>query len=104
LKNYNEIIGFAAYENNYLNQLVTRYTNFYLKPMERICKLLLDRIALLQSKTNGSTMSLNVNRFNTALLFYQKLGFIIVREENIELDQGYIMEDYVMEKVCFQVL
>jgi hypothetical protein len=59
LKNYNEIIGFAA-ENNYLNQLVTRYTNFYLKPMERIGKLLLDRIALLQSKTNGSTMSLNV--------------------------------------------
>jgi hypothetical protein len=43
-------------------------------------------------------MSLNFNRFNTALLFYQKLGFIIVREENIELDQGYIMEDYVMEK------
>jgi hypothetical protein len=64
---------------------------------ERICKLFLIVLLLLQSKTKYA-MSLNFNRFNTALLFLSEIRFIIVREENIELDQGYIMEDYVMEK------
>jgi GNAT superfamily N-acetyltransferase len=101
LKNYNEIIGFAAYENNYLNQLVTRVHKLYMLPETHgkgFGKLLLDRIATIAIENKMVAMSLNVNRFNTALLFYQKLGFIIVREENIELDQGYLMEDYVMEK------
>jgi hypothetical protein len=38
-----------------------------------------------------------VNRFNTALGFYKRIGFSIVTEENIDIGQGYWMEDYVME-------
>jgi hypothetical protein len=30
--------------------------------------------------------------------FYQKLGFEIVGKEDIELDHGYLMEDYKLEK------
>lgn len=40
---------------------------------------------------------LNVNRFNKAVEFYKHLGFIIDREENINIGNGYLMEDYVME-------
>jgi predicted N-acetyltransferase YhbS len=41
---------------------------------------------------------LNVNRFNSAYNFYEKLGFKNVGEEDIELDFGYLMEDYKLEK------
>jgi hypothetical protein len=41
---------------------------------------------------------LNVNRFNKAVSF-EKLGFEIVGKEDIELDHGYLMEDYKLEKV-----
>jgi ribosomal protein S18 acetylase RimI-like enzyme len=36
------------------------------------------------------TLSLNVNRFNKAISFYEKLGFEIVGKEDIELDHGYL--------------
>ena len=42
---------------------------------------------------------LNVNRFNIALKFYLRQGMKIQKEENIDIGQGYWMEDYVMEKL-----
>jgi hypothetical protein len=41
---------------------------------------------------------LNVNRHNKARLFYEKLGFIIAREEDNDIGNGFYMNDYVMEK------
>jgi ribosomal protein S18 acetylase RimI-like enzyme len=41
---------------------------------------------------------LNVNRNNKALGFYQKFGFVILREEDIDIGNGYFMNDYIM--VC----
>jgi ribosomal protein S18 acetylase RimI-like enzyme len=39
----------------------------------------------------------NVNRHNKALHFYEKYGFKIIREEDIDIGEGYFMNDYVME-------
>ena len=44
-----------------------------------------------------SSLHLNVNRFNPATRFYQHLGFEIVGEEDIDIGNGYLMEDFVME-------
>ena len=63
-----------------------------------IGKTLIDFIENVAKENHSTALSLNVNRFNKALHFYQKLGFEIVGEVNIELDHGYLMEDYVMEK------
>jgi ribosomal protein S18 acetylase RimI-like enzyme len=41
---------------------------------------------------------LNVNRYNKARFFYEKLGFVIMKEEDIDIGSGYYMIDYVMEK------
>jgi len=49
----------------------------------------------LDNKNN--TILLNVNRFNNAKYFYEKLGFIIVLEEKIEIGNGYIMDDFQMK-------
>lgn len=42
---------------------------------------------------------LNVNRFNSARDFYNRMDMKIQKEENIDIGQGYWMEDYVMEKI-----
>lgn len=39
---------------------------------------------------------LNVNRYNKAVSFYQHIGFNILKEEDISIGEGYLMEDYVM--------
>ena len=30
--------------------------------------------------------------------FYEKLGFTVIKEEDIDIGNGYLMNDYVMEK------
>jgi ribosomal protein S18 acetylase RimI-like enzyme len=48
-------------------------------------------------KTSGATaLDLNVNRSNKAKTFYEKLGFKVVREEDIDIGNGFWMIDYVM--------
>ena len=61
-------------------------------------KLLID-FTEKEIKQNGAKiLELNVNRNNKALAFYKKLGFSIIREEDIDIGQGFLMEDYVMQK------
>lgn len=94
-------LGFASYEHNYLNQNCTRLHKIYLLPEAQgkgAGKLLIDTIEKLAKENHSVAISLNVNKFNKALSFYQKIGFEVVSEEDIELDHGYLMEDYVMEK------
>jgi len=63
-----------------------------------IGKKLLDHILSdLQSKPIH-TLRLNVNRYNKARFFYEKQGFAITKEEDIDLGNGVFMVDYVMEK------
>ena len=40
---------------------------------------------------------LNVNKYNKAKIFYEKLGFVISKEEVIDIGNDYVMDDYVME-------
>lgn len=47
------------------------------------------------AKQNG--IYLNVNRFNNAKLFYEKLGFEVQSQEDIDIGQGFYMNDYVMQ-------
>lgn len=50
-------------------------------------------------KTTGATsLQLNVNRHNNAKDFYEKMGFAVIKEEDIDIGGGYFMNDYVMEK------
>ena len=61
-------------------------------------KILMDHIEQLALQNNNNYLSLNVNRFNKALHFYQKIGFEIIAEEDIALDFDYLMEDFVLQK------
>jgi len=94
-------IGFASYEHNYTNENVTRLHKLYVLPESHrkgAGKMLLDAVEQ-KARENGSTaISLNVNRFNKAQSFYLRNGFEIVLQEDIEIGNGYLMEDYRMKK------
>ena len=45
----------------------------------------------------GRSLRLNVNRYNKALGFYDKMGFSKTGEELVDIGNGYFMDDYVME-------
>ena len=94
-------LGFASYEHNYLAKNRTHLHKIYLLPEAQgkgAGKLVMDAIENLARKNQSVAVSLNVNRYNNALHFYKKVGFEVVSEENTELDHGYKMEDYKMEK------
>jgi ribosomal protein S18 acetylase RimI-like enzyme len=95
------ILGFIGIEHNYKDQAVTRIHKIYLLPETQgkgIGKKVIEEIKKMALENHSTALSLNVNRFNTALSFYKKIGFEVVDEVNIDIGNGYLMEDYVMEK------
>jgi GNAT superfamily N-acetyltransferase len=49
-------------------------------------------------RPEGATkLRLNVNRYNNARQFYEKMGFVVVKEEDVPIGNNYFMIDYVME-------
>lgn len=96
-----ETLGFASYEHHYDQKNQTKIHKIYILPQTQgkgIGKCLIDYVEKVTNEKGSELLSLNVNRFNKALHFYQKMGFKIVEEVNIVLEHGYLMEDYVMEK------
>ena len=49
------------------------------------------------SSLGGVRLLLNVNRYNKAKSFYEKMGFTVLREEDIPIGP-YWMNDYVLQK------
>lgn len=94
-------IGFIGIEHNYKNEPATKIHKIYLLPETQgkgIGKKVIDEIGKLALDNKSTALILNVNRFNTALGFYKKIGFEIKEEVDIEIGNGYLMEDYVMAK------
>lgn len=93
-------IGFASF-SAHDDAAVFHLHKIYVLPAEQgknVGKQVLDHI-ISDIKTAGATsLQLNVNRFNKALHFYEKQGFKIIREEDIDIGEGFFMNDYVMEK------
>lgn len=93
--------GYASYELNYKQQAKTKIHKLYLLPAAQgkgIGKRLVEEIATIAKDGDNRALSLNVNKYNPAIQFYQKIGFTKVAEENIPIGRGYWMEDFVMEK------
>lgn len=56
----------------------------------------LRELAEAARRKGGRQLLLNVNRYNEARKFYEKSGFTVIREEDIDIGGGYFMNDYVM--------
>jgi GNAT superfamily N-acetyltransferase len=95
-----EYLGFASYQVNYLSG-ATKLHKLYMLPEAQgkgIGRQLLTAIENAALQNNNDTILVNVNRYNTAVTFYEKTGFVKVREEDIAIGNGYLMEDFVMAK------
>jgi len=100
-KDEEKYLGFAAYELFYQNLSKTKLHKIYILPEAQgkgVGKLLINRVAEIAVQNQNEVLSLNVNRNNPAINFYEKLGFTKVAEEDIPIGQGFLMEDFVMEK------
>ena len=60
-------------------------------------KFIVDHIAGAVRAMGAQWLVLNVNIYNRpAIAFYEKTGFIKFREEDIDIGNGYFMNDYVL--------
>ncbi|SOD80182.1 GNAT family N-acetyltransferase [Spirosoma fluviale] len=94
-------LGFTSYEFDYKGLLKTKIHKIYLLPASQgkgVGKLLINRVAKIAWTHGNATLSLNVNKYNKAIQFYERMGFSTVDTETIDIGNGFLMEDYVMEK------
>jgi len=94
-------LGFVSVELNYQNELKSKIHKIYMLPKAQgkgIGKILMQKAEELAQENNQKSITLNVNRFNKALNFYEKLGYKNSKTENIQIGNGYLMEDFVLEK------
>jgi GNAT superfamily N-acetyltransferase len=94
--------GFAAYSPRPENPDVYKLHKLYCLTETKgkgYGRLLLEHIEKTILDEGKTTLELNVNRHNPALGFYEKMGFTIVYSEDIDIGNGYEMNDYVMRKI-----
>lgn len=78
-----------------------RLHKLYVLPLEQglgIGQKLLEHVINSIRSESGTALELNVNRYNKARMFYEKMGFHVTHEEDIDIGNGYWMNDYVMRK------
>ena len=94
-------LGFASYEVNCDNSNKTKIHKLYVLPETQgkgIGRQLIDCIADIALKNGNPALYLTVNKNNKAKDFYIKNGFEITSSAVFDIGNGYVMDDYIMEK------
>ncbi len=95
-----DVVGFVAYEFNCNETTLLKIHKIYLLPETQgkgFGKFMIDEIVKTAKNNAQKGVFLNVNKYNKAQFFYKKLGFMITKEEVIDIGNDYVMDDYVME-------
>ena len=91
--------GFASFSPKEKNSTTYRLHKIYILPQQQgtgTGKFLLTYIINSIKSSGATSLELNVNRFNKARFFYEKQGFTITGQEDIDIGSGFFMNDYVM--------
>ena len=92
--------GFAAYSPREEKPEVYKLHKLYCLPETQgkgYGRLLVDAVSEKVRQAGSQFLELNVNRYNKAKTFYEKMGFTVAYEEDIPIGP-YWMNDYVMRK------
>lgn len=96
-----EELGFAGFELNVAEGPKTKLHKIYLLPSSQgkgLGKALIFDVADRARNAGQKSLLLNVNKYNQkAIEFYLKIGFQEIYTEVIDIGNGYIMDDVVME-------
>jgi len=94
-----EPVGFAAYFEK--SPSIFKLDKIYVLPTQQgkgTGRFVIDHIIDEIKQKGASALQLQVNRYNKARNFYEKLGFVVIEEKDFEIGNGYFMNDYVMER------
>ncbi len=95
-----EPVAFAAYSPREENADIYKLHKLYCLPKTQgkgYGKILINEVAQKTKDAGKQVLELNVNRYNKAKSFYEKMGFAVAYEEDIAIGP-YWMNDYVMRK------
>lgn len=98
LKNYKPV-GFCSFSN--VGKDVYKLQKLYVLPSQQktgLGKALLATVETVSKSMGAKKLQLNVNRKNIAKRFYERNGFTVIKEEDLDIGSGYFMNDYLMEK------
>lgn len=98
-----EDVAFAGYSIENGSDPVLKIHKIYVLPSEQgkgTGKDLINYLSNLASDLTIPQVELNVNRANTALGFYEKMGFQIIERVDIPYYQ-FVLNDYVMRRKVF---
>ena len=100
-ENANVYDGFIGFENHY-EENTTKLHRIYLVPESKGKGLGKKTLEFLNEKVQESgdnRIILNVNKYNSAQKFYESQGYRIYGEGVFDIGNGYVMDDFLMEKV-----
>lgn len=100
LEEEGEPVAFAAYSPREENADIYKLHKLYCLPQTQgkgYGKILINEVAQKTKDAGKNVLELNVNRYNKAKSFYEKMGFELAYEEDIAIGP-YWMNDYVMRK------
>lgn len=94
-------LGFAGFELNYTEEPKAKLHKIYLLPEAQgkgAGKTLIFEVADRARAAGQKSLLLNVNKYNQkAIDFYLRIGFKEIYKEVIDIGNGYVMDDVVME-------
>ncbi len=93
-------VGYVSHQVDYLPG-TTKIHKLYVLPAVQgrgFGKALIDRVEGRARRAGQSTLRLDVNYQNPAVDFYQRLGFVRLDRFDTDIGNGYLMEDWRMEK------
>lgn len=94
-------VGFAAYGPRKENPDIFKLHKLYCLPETQgrgYGRMLIEKVEEGVKAAGRNILELNVNRFNNAKTFYEYLGFNLAYSEDIDIGEGYFMNDYVLRK------
>ena len=94
-------VGFAGFSIKDPKNNTYKLHKLYVLPEmhgKGVGKTLMNEVINLAIHEGAKTLQLNVNRNNNAKDFYLKAGFNIKETVDLDIGNGFFMNDYVMEK------
>lgn len=94
-------LGFAGFSVSDPERRIYKLHKLYVLPAAHgkgVGKILINEVVNQARAAGAASLELNVNRNNPALEFYKKGGFSIKYTIDLDIGNGFFMNDYVMEK------
>ena len=95
-------LGFAVFSILDSTHRIFKLHKLYVLPETHgkgVGKLLINEVLNLAKRAGGVSLELNVNRANKAAAFYERAGFTVKETVDLDIGNGFLMNDYVMQKV-----